>query len=84
MSVGRSTRHGCDMIAPSMGDESSRRNPSRNRCKRDMARKIHGMTPEKEREGSKAQLARILSVSLSVVYDWLSRIDKDACIARRA
>jgi predicted DNA-binding transcriptional regulator AlpA len=46
--------------------------------KRDMARKIYAQTPHREREGKKARLAQILSVSLSTVYDWLSRIDKDA------
>jgi hypothetical protein len=50
--------------------------------KQDMARKIYGMTPEREREGKKADLARILSVSLSSVHSWLSRVDKDAKDAR--
>jgi DNA modification methylase len=50
--------------------------------KRNMARKIYGMTPEKEREGKKAHLAHILSVSERTVRDWLSRMDKDAKEAR--
>lgn len=50
--------------------------------KRDMARRIYGMTPEREREGKKAELARILSVSERTVRDWLSRVDKDAKEAR--
>jgi hypothetical protein len=50
--------------------------------KRDMARKIYGITPEADREEKKAHLAKILSVGLSTVYDWLSRIDKDAKAAR--
>jgi hypothetical protein len=50
--------------------------------KRDMARKIYEMTPEKERERAKAWLAKILSVSERTVRDWLSRIDKDAKEAR--
>ena len=50
--------------------------------KRDMARRIYGMTPERDREGKKAELARILSVSERTVRDWLSRMDKDAKEAR--
>jgi hypothetical protein len=50
--------------------------------KRDMARRIYGMTAETERDSKKADLARILSVSLRVVQDWLSRVDKDAKEAR--
>lgn len=50
--------------------------------KKDMARRIYHVTPEKEREGKKALLARILSVDLSTVHRWLSRIDKDAKEAR--
>jgi hypothetical protein len=45
--------------------------------KQDMARKIYGATPEKERAGKKDELASILSVSKSKVYEWLGRIDKD-------
>jgi hypothetical protein len=45
--------------------------------KEDMARKIYGATPEKERAGKKDELASILSVSKSKVYEWLGRIDKD-------
>lgn len=50
--------------------------------KRDMARRIYNGTPEKEREAKKKTLAAILSVSLRVVQEWLSRIDKDAKEAR--
>lgn len=50
--------------------------------KRDMARKIYGSTPEKERDEKKKQLAKILSVSERTVRDWLSRVDKDAKEAR--
>ncbi len=50
--------------------------------KRDMARKIYGITPEQEREGKKERLAQILSVSERTVRDWLSRMDKDAKEAR--
>lgn len=46
--------------------------------KRDMARKIYGITPDKDRDEKKKQLASILSVSERTVRDWLSRIDKDA------
>jgi hypothetical protein len=45
--------------------------------KQDMARKIYGATTEKERAGKKDELAEILSVSKSKVYEWLGRIDKD-------
>lgn len=50
--------------------------------KRDMARKIYGVTPEKERDEKKKYLAKILSVSERTVRDWLSRIDKDSKEAR--
>lgn len=50
--------------------------------KRDMARRIYGMTPERERDDKKAQLAKILSVSERTVREWLSRMDKDAKEAR--
>ena len=50
--------------------------------KRDMARRIYGMTPERERDAKKRDLARILSVSERTVRDWLSRVDKDAKDAR--
>lgn len=50
--------------------------------KRDMARRIYGSTPEKERDDKKKQLAKILSVSDRTVRDWLSRVDKDAKEAR--
>lgn len=46
--------------------------------KRDMARRLYATTPERERKGRKEHLAKLLSVSLSVVHEWLSRIDKDA------
>jgi hypothetical protein len=46
--------------------------------KRDMARKIYGITPEKEKDAAKKRLAKILSVSERTVRDWLSRIDKDS------
>lgn len=45
--------------------------------KRDMARKIYGGTLLAEQGAKKQKLANILSVSLRVVQDWLSRIDKD-------
>lgn len=50
--------------------------------KRDMARKIYGVTPEKERDEKKKHLAKILSVSDRTIRDWLSRIDKDSKEAR--
>ena len=50
--------------------------------KRDMARKIYHITPEKERDEKKKHLAVILSVSERTVRDWLSRLDKDAKEAR--
>jgi ParB-like chromosome segregation protein Spo0J len=46
--------------------------------KRDVAHRIYNGTPEREREGKKAELASMLSVSERVVRDWLSRVDKDA------
>lgn len=45
--------------------------------KQDMARKIYAATHEKDRAAKKEELARILSVSKSKVYEWLGRIDKD-------
>lgn len=45
--------------------------------KRDMARRIYAATPLPEQGGKKDTLARILSVSLRVVQEWVSRIDKD-------
>ena len=45
--------------------------------KRDMARRIYNSTPERERDGKKKHLAKILSVPERTVRDWLSRIDKD-------
>lgn len=50
--------------------------------KRDMARKIYHVTPERDRDTKKKQLAKILSVSERTVRDWLSRIDKDSKDAR--
>lgn len=50
--------------------------------KKDMARKIYGVTPEKDRDDKKKQLAKILSVSDRTIRDWLSRIDKDSKEAR--
>lgn len=46
--------------------------------KKDMARRIYAATPEKERDATKARLAKVLSVSDRTVRDWLSRMDKDA------
>jgi hypothetical protein len=46
--------------------------------KRDMARKIYGITPDREKDAAKKRLAKILSVSDRTVRDWLSRIDKDS------
>ena len=45
--------------------------------KRDMARKIYVATPLSQQGAKKKHLARILSVDLSTVQKWLSRIDKD-------
>jgi hypothetical protein len=45
--------------------------------KQDMACRIYNATPEKDRAGKKEELASILSVSRSKVFEWLSRIDKD-------
>jgi DNA methylase/ParB-like nuclease domain len=50
--------------------------------KADLARRIYGQTPAKEREGKKDQLAKILSVSKSLIYEWLGRIDKDSKATR--
>ena len=50
--------------------------------KRDMARKIYGITAEKDRATKKERLAKILSVSERTIREWLSRIDKDAKEAR--
>lgn len=50
--------------------------------KRDMARKIYGSTPDKERDETKKRLAKILSVSERTIRGWLSRMDKDAKEAR--
>lgn len=45
--------------------------------KRDMARRIYHVTPEREREAKKKHLAKMLSVTDRTIRDWLSRIDKD-------
>jgi transposase len=45
--------------------------------KRDMARKIYHMTPERERDSKKVSLAKMLSVSERTIARWLDRIDKD-------
>lgn len=45
--------------------------------KQDNARKIYHVTPIKDRQTKKAELAEILSVSPRTVQNWLSRIDKD-------
>ena len=50
--------------------------------KQNMARRIYGATPDKERDAKKKQLAKILSVSERTVRDWLSRVDKDSKEAR--
>jgi hypothetical protein len=50
--------------------------------KRSMARTIYNVTPEKDRDAKKKQLAKILSVSERTVREWLSRIDKDSNEAR--
>jgi len=48
----------------------------------DMARKLYHQTNERDRDGRKAQLAKLLSVSERTVRGWLSRIDKDSKAAR--
>lgn len=50
--------------------------------KKDMARKIYHITPEKDRDEKKKTLSKILSVSERTVRGWLSRIDKDSKEAR--
>jgi hypothetical protein len=45
--------------------------------KRDIARKIYAGTPLSEQGKKKQSLARILSVSESLIYTWLAHIDKD-------
>jgi len=45
--------------------------------KQDMARKIYQATPLAEQGKKKQRLAKILSVEISTVQKWLSRIDKD-------
>ena len=51
--------------------------------KRDMARRIYESTPEKDRSAKKEELREILSVDKRTVYNWLSRIDKDARTRQR-
>ncbi|MEI6258511.1 MAG: DNA methyltransferase [Deltaproteobacteria bacterium] len=46
--------------------------------KRNMARSLYHVTPDKDRENKKKHLSKILSVSERTVRDWLSRIDKDS------
>jgi DNA modification methylase len=46
--------------------------------KQDAARKSYHITPDREREAKKKELARDLSVSEKTINRWLSRIDKDA------
>ena len=50
--------------------------------KQNMARRIYGATPDKERDAKKKQLSKILSVSERTVREWLSRVDKDSKEAR--
>lgn len=50
--------------------------------KRNMARRIYHITPERDREEKKKHLGEILSVSQRTIRDWLSRIDKDTKEAR--
>lgn len=50
--------------------------------KQAMARRIYNVTPLRDRDGKKALLAKILSVSERTIRDWLSRIDKDDKDAR--
>jgi len=45
--------------------------------KRDMARRIYGETPTADQGKKKQRLAAILSVDITTVQKWLSRIDKD-------
>jgi len=45
--------------------------------KRDLARKIYSATPLGEQGPKKQRLAKILSVDLTTLQKWLSRIDKD-------
>jgi hypothetical protein len=50
--------------------------------KRAVARRIYSETPLNEQGEMKKKLSKLLSVSLRVVQDWLSRIDKDNKEAR--
>ena len=45
--------------------------------KKDMATRIYNATPDREKDDTKARLARVLSVSERTIRDWLSRTDKD-------
>ena len=46
--------------------------------KQALARRIYHATPESQRTEKKEWLTKILSVSRATVYEWVSRIDKDA------
>jgi len=46
--------------------------------KQALARRIYHATPESQRTEKKKALAKTLSVSQATVYEWVSRIDKDA------
>lgn len=50
--------------------------------KRNMARQIYHITPERDRNVKKEHLAKILSVPERTMRDWLGRIDKDSKEAR--
>jgi len=50
--------------------------------KKEMARRIYHVAPERERDEKKKHLVKILSVSERTIRNWLSRIDKDAKEAR--
>lgn len=45
--------------------------------KKNMAMQIYNVTPERDRQAKKKQLAKILSVSDRAIADWLGRIDKE-------
>ena len=53
-----------------------------NEDKKNVARRIYHITPERERDIKKQQLAKLLSVPERTLRGWLSRIDKDAKEAR--
>lgn len=50
--------------------------------KKEMARRIYHITPDRERTDKKKHLSSILSVSERTIHNWVSRIDKDAKEAR--